>query len=139
MATLTELRQGVADQLATIPGIQAHAKMLSSPYLPIAYVVPGEIDFHKTMQDGHSDWNLIVELHVATFSDIGGQEQLDALISESGPKSVKAALENDPTLGGLADDLVVQGIRNYGPFVRPSGAEPVLGAQVLVWVLAAGD
>lgn len=138
MATLAELREGVAVRLRTIPGLQAHAKMLTNPTLPTAYVVPGDIDYHQSFGNGHSDWNLVVELHVATFTDIGGQELLDALISESGERSVKAAIEADPRLGGKAEDTIVQGVRDYGLFARGTG-DPVLGARVLVWVLANGN
>lgn len=126
-------------QLRTIPGIQAHAKLLASPTLPVAFVVPGETDFHQSFgNNGHSDYNLIVELHVSALTDIGGQDQLDALLSESGDRSVKAALEANPTLGGLADNLVVQGFRDYGAFARANG-DVVLGARVLVWILATGS
>lgn len=136
-SSLADLREGVADRLRTIPGIQAHAKILANPYLPIAFVVPGDTDYHQAMGNGHSDYNIAVEIHAATFTDIGGQDILDALLSESGDMSVKAALEADPTLGGLAHDLIVQGFRDYGAFARASG-EVALGARVLVWVMAAG-
>ena len=138
MATLTEIREGVATRLKTIPGLQASARILTNPTLPTAYVLPGDIDYHQTMGDGHSDWNLLIELQVGTVSDIGAQDKLDAFLSESGNQSVKAALEAAPTLGGLADDLIVQGVRDYGLFARAQG-DAVLGARVLVWVLAAGD
>jgi hypothetical protein len=139
VATLTEIREGVADRLRTIPGLQASARMLTNPHLPVAYVIPGDLDFHQTMgDDGHTDWHIIVELQVGTVSDIGAQDNLDALISESGEQSVKAAIEAEPTLGGKVDDLIVQGVRDYGLFARAQG-DAVLGARVLVWVLAAGD
>jgi hypothetical protein len=138
MASLKELREGAATALGVIPGLQAHGRLLTSGYLPSAYVVPGEIDYHKAMGNGHSDYNLVVELHVATLSDIGGQDQLDEFLSESGDRSVKAALEADPTLGGLAQSLVVQGVRDWGFLPRPA-TEPALGARILFWVMARGN
>ena len=135
--SLGDLREGIATVLQTIPGLQASAKILTNPTLPVAYVVPGEINYHQTMQSGHTDWNLMVELQVGTVSDIAAQEKLDAFISESGEQSVKAAIEADPTLGGLAQDLIVQGVRDYGLFARAQG-DAVLGARVLVFVIAAG-
>lgn len=134
MASLIEIREGVAARLQTIRGLQASARILVNPTLPTAYVLPGDIDFHQTMGDGHSDWHLTIELQVGTVSDIGAQDTLDALISETGAKSVKAAIEAEPTLGGLVDDLVVQGVRDYGLFARAQG-DAVLGARLSVWVI----
>src|SRR6266540_6294617 len=115
MATLTQIRKGIAAQLNTIPGLQASARILSNPTLPVAYVVPGEINYHQTMgSTGHSDWNLLIEVQVGTVSDMAAQDTLDAFIAESGEKSIKAAIEADPTLGGLVDDLIVQGTSDYG-------------------------
>lgn len=134
MASLTEIREGVATRLQTISGLQASARMLANPTLPVAYVVPGEINYHAAMGNGHSDWNLLIELQVGAISEMGAQDKLDALISETGEQSVKAAIEAEPTLGGLVDDLIVQGVRDYGLFAKGDGTA-VLGARVLVWVI----
>jgi hypothetical protein len=138
VATLMQIREGVATALGTIPGLQASARILTNPTLPVAYVVPGEIQYHASMGSGHSDWNLLIEVQVGTVSDIGAQDNLDAFISESGEKSIKAAIEADPTLGGLAQDLIVQGTSDYGLFARAQG-DAVLGVRFRVWVLAAGN
>ena len=134
MATLSEIREGVATSLGTIPGLQASARILTNPSLPTAYVLPGETNFHQTFGDGPSDYNLIIELQVATVSDIGSQMKLDEFLSETGDASIKEAIEANPTLGGLVDDLIVQGFRDYGLFQRAQG-DAVLGARVLVWVM----
>lgn len=131
---LTELREGVATALKSIPGLQASAVVLTNPTLPTAYVVPGEINYHRTMT-GHTDWNLVIELQVGTVSDIGSQQKLDAFLDDTGTFSIREALEADPTLGGVAEDLIVQGVRDYGMFARAQG-DSVLGARILVWVLA---
>lgn len=131
---LTELREGVATALKAIPGLQASAVVLTNPTLPTAYVVPGEINYHRTMT-GHTDWNLVIELQVGTVSDVGSQQRLDAFLDDTGDLSIREALEADPTLGGVAEDLIVQGVRDYGMFARAQG-DSVLGARILVWVLA---
>jgi len=134
VATLSEIREGVAESLRSIPGLQASARILTNPSLPTAYVLPGETSFHQTFGDGPSDVNLIVELQVGTYSDIGAQMRLDEFLAETGEASLKAAIEVNPTLGGLVDDLIVQGFRDYGLFQRAQG-DAVLGARLLVWVL----
>lgn len=134
MADLETLRQGVADRIATIPGLNASAQVQTNPGLPIAYVVPDSADYHVQMGTG-SDWNLIIELQVAMVSDIGSQKLLDQFLSSTGSTSIKAAVEGDKTLGGIAEDTLVRGFRDYGMFARAQG-DNVLGARIAVWVLA---
>jgi hypothetical protein len=139
MATLLEIRRAMATQLETIPGLQASARILTNPTRPVAFVVPGVIVPHRTMGNGHSDWNVVIELQTSAVSEISGQDNLDAFLAESGDQSVMAAIEANPTLGGLADDLIVQEIgSDYGRYLLADGAD-IFGARVKVLVLAAGD
>lgn len=134
MADLEALRQGVADRIATISGLNASPQVQTNPGLPTAYVVPDSADYHVQMGTG-TDWFLIVELQVGMVSDIGGQKLLDKFLSSTGADSIKAAVEGDKTLGGIAEDTLVRGFRDYGMFARAQG-DQVLGARISVWVLA---
>lgn len=134
MATLTEVREGLAEALGSISGLQVSPHALSNPSLPSASVVPREFDYHQTFGDGPSDWYFNIEVLAALVSDIGAQLKLDSFLEASGDTSILAAVEADPTLGGRVSDTTVQGVRDYGPFARATG-DPVLGARVLVWVV----
>lgn len=132
---LDAIREGIKTRLDTIPGLQASARFMANPTPPAAHVVPGEINYHQAMQNGHSDVTLLVQAFVATVSDVGSQMLLDRFIAEDGDYSVKTAIEADPTLGGVADDLIVLSCSGYRVYPRPQG-EPLLGAEFTVRVLA---
>lgn len=133
--TLNELREAVKIALDTIPDLQASAQFLANPTTPSAHVFPGEIEFHKAMGNGHADWHLTVQAFVTVLFDSGAQKLLDKYIAEAGEYSVKAAIEADGTLGGVADDLIVESCSGYRVYPRPEGS-PVLGAEWKVRIMA---
>jgi len=134
---LDQIREGIKTALDAIPGVQTSAQFLSNPTPPAIHVFPPSGSFHRTMGNGHSDWNLTVQAFAAMSSDIGAQKLLDRFIADAGPYSVRAAIEADRSLGGVADDTIVQGFDNYGVRARPDGTL-VLAVDFNVLVLA-GD
>lgn len=135
---LTEIREGLAANLACIPGLSEHAYLLSNPTPPRAEIEPGPIDYDRAFGRGMDEWTLIVRVEVALTSDIGGQKRLDLMLAPSGVFSVKEALESDTTLAGACDDLRVTSCTGYRTFVR-EGKPSTLGAEWTVQVIAAGD
>lgn len=139
--TLQQIREALADSLAALKdSAQVSAYRLSSPTYPTVFVVgPEEIDYHKTMQSGIGGFPMTVMALTGNASDIGAQQTLDELVSATGKKSVKAALEADTTLGGVVDSLIVRscsGYRLYGASHNETGY--VLGAQWSVDIQARG-
>lgn len=139
MAKLTAIRQGVADALNTIPGINASPLMRANPYPPAAHVFPNETQYHGAMGAGLGHWYLTVQVFVSTVTDDGAQETLDEMLAPSGPYSVVEVLEKDSSLGGIVDDLIVESCTGYRTFARTDGGDPLLGAEWRVHVLATGD
>lgn len=135
--TLTQIREGLAANLAAIDGCQVSAYMLSNPTPPTVHVYPGDIDYDLAMHRGLDKWTLTVQAFVGMVSDQGAQVKLDAFLAPSGATSVKAAVESDKTLGGLVSDLQVVSCSGYRVYARESGG-PVLGAEWTVEVLASG-
>jgi hypothetical protein len=134
---LDQIREGIKTALSTIEGVQVSAQFLSNPTPPAIHVFPPSGQYHRAMGNGHTDWNLTVQAFAAMTSDIGAQKLLDKFIADAGPYSVRQAIEADGTLGGVADDTIVQGFENYGVRVRPDGTL-VLAVDFNVLVLA-GD
>jgi len=132
MATLKQIREGLATRLDTITGIQASAYMLTNPTPPAAHVIPGSIDYDGAMQRGHDVWELTVQVFVGLVADRGAQLRLDTMLAPSGGDSVKAAIEGDRTLGGVVDTLRVSRMTGYQVFNLERG--PVLGAEWTVLV-----
>lgn len=138
MATLKQIREGLAANLAVLDGWQVSAYMLSQPTPPAIHVVPGLVEFDRAMGRGLDEWTLNVQAFVPLNSDRGAQERLDGLIDGSGATSVKEAVEADRTLGGAADTARVVACTGYRT-VAVEGRGPVLMCEWEVHVLAAGE
>jgi hypothetical protein len=138
MASLQEIREGVAAAISTLDGIQGSPYMLSNPPLPSAHVYPDETEYHEAFANGAESWHLIVEVFVGMVSDIAAQMTLDKYLASDGPSSVKAALEpapGEPALGGAASDLIVERTSGYRQYQLGGVQGLALGAQWFVNVL----
>jgi len=137
-ATLTTIRQGLAANLSTLTGIQVSAYMLSAPTPPTIHLYPAQITYDLAARRGLDQWDFTVQAFVGDTADQGAQVALDAFIAPSGAQSVKAKLESDGTLGGIAGDVSAITCSGYRIYTR-EGGPPVLGAEWTVRVLAAGN
>lgn len=133
MADLAAIRAGLAARLATIEGLQQSAYVLAQPTPPAVEVMPGPIDYDLAMGRGLDRRNFTVRAFVGLTGDIGAQKLLDKLLAKDGPQSIKAAIESDPTLGGVVDDLHVRRNTGYRVFVK--GSDQVLGSEWEIEVL----
>jgi hypothetical protein len=118
MASLSALRAGIAARLATIPGLTVYASPPGQVNVPAAIVLPAAdfVTFDATMGRGSDDFSFLARVLVAdTVADVG-QDSLDAYLAGSGAHSVKAAIEGDGTLGGIASYAVVTSARAYGDY-----------------------
>lgn len=126
MATLKDIRAGLAANLEAIQGLQVSAYALSNPTAPCVEIVPADIEYDGAFGRGHDSWTVTVRVFVGMASDVGAQKRLDLHLASSGADSVKAAVESDATLGGAVDDCRVTtatGYRVYGAEGRLLGAE----------------
>ncbi|MFD9706209.1 hypothetical protein [Lentzea sp. NPDC059081] len=130
--------QGLADRADTIEGLRTHAYMpdLISP--PTFYCVELEISYDLSFGRGRDDFNpVICRLLVSRANDRSGQKALQEYMKGSGPKSVKAAIEADKTLGGACESLQVMSVRGMGQYEH--GTDTYYGADWLVRVIGRGD
>lgn len=114
MASITDLRTGIAVNLATISGLRTAATIPDNPNPPIAIVMPASVNYHQAMRNGMSTYSFTVTVVVGRVSERTAQNSLDAFCSPTGAGSIRVAVESDRTLGGKAFDCVVTGMRNYG-------------------------
>ncbi len=103
----TQIRRALSDSLKAIPGLQPSPYPLASPTAPAAHILRGEVLYDQAMNSGLQDWTFLVQVFVGVATDQGAQILLDSYLSPDGPRSVKAALEVDPRLGGLIQDMDV--------------------------------
>ncbi len=109
MADVIPIREALAKALQPL-GFQVSPWVLSDPTPPCAYVTVGAEDYHQAMGiPGMTSMNFVIFVLVGLVTDIGAQKQLAPMMALEGSKSVKALLEGDRSLGGLAQSIVVEG------------------------------
>jgi hypothetical protein len=140
---IADIRAGLVTNLRTeFDGYQLNAYEMSSPQPPcfeIGFRLDRGIDFNLAMARGLDEYNLIVRGIVSFMLDIESQTLLDTWCAPTGDGSVRAAIEIDRTLGGVADNLVVTDMSNYRAFAVPSLPNVTfLAAEWAVIVYASG-
>jgi hypothetical protein len=117
MASLSDLREGIAENLSTIVGLRVSSFVPDNPNAPMAVVSPQGIEYHKSFANGFNTYNFSVAVFVARVSERTGQNSLDAYCSSTGSSSIKSAIESDRTLAGRCFDLIVSDMSNYGSVI----------------------
>lgn len=142
---INAVREGLAQNLKAIPGLQAEPYALNSPTPPAAHVLPGESEYHLALQDGDEMETFRVEVFVSATTDIGSQKRLGEFLAYPGPLSVKAALEqtldDGHTPANMPDgvyDVTVVGHDGQGDHQIGEGI-PVLGTTFTVNVRASRE
>jgi len=117
VAGLSELRDGIAENLSSIVGLRVSSFMPDNPNPPMAVVTPQNIEYHKSFNNGFNTYTFVVSVFVARVSERAGQANLDAYCASTGSSSIKSAIESDRTLSGRCFDLIVSDMRNYGSVI----------------------
>lgn len=136
MASITDIREGLAERLRTISGLRVMSTEPDSVNPPSAAVGLQTVTFDRAFGRGHDELEFVVRLYASRADDRAGQRKLDSYIAGSGASSVKAAIEGDLTLDGAAIQCRVTGVDNYG--VYEVGGTPYYGAEFAVIVWARG-
>lgn len=108
--SVRSLRDGLRENLKAIQGIQVSRYFLVNPTPPGIHILPPSVEYHGSMHSGLTTYTFTIQAFTSlsgSAGDISSQILLDELLDETGPRSVVAALEADPTLGGVAQDVTV--------------------------------
>jgi hypothetical protein len=114
VASITDIRSGLATRLATITGLRTGATIPDNVNPPYAIISPNGVQYHRAFNNALSTFNFTVMVVVGRVSERTSQNSLDAYCSPSGSSSIRVAIEADKTLGGVVFDTIVTGMRNYG-------------------------
>lgn len=117
MASITDLRAGLANRLATISGLRTTTETPDTISPPVAIVNVSNVNYDRTFQRGLDEYNFVITVIVGRVGERTAQRLLDSYVSTTGASSVKLAVELDRTLGGKCDSLRVTDMRNYGSLV----------------------
>lgn len=135
MSIVSDIREAlVANISGALPDLQVLKYLVGSPTPPYVWVYPDEITFSDSV--GTDLRPFIVEAIVGTISSEAAQMMLDELMSY-GENSLQAAIESDPTLGGIGVAIDTQTCSGYRFFNR--GGADYLGAQWKVFISAPNE
>lgn len=113
--TIADLMLGVEARLKTVPGLRTSAIVPDQINPPVAIVgVPPIESYWETMRRGTYVIELTVTVLVSAAIDRVGQMLLAEYASPVGERSIPAAIEADRTLGGVAQECVVDSFRPLG-------------------------
>lgn len=146
---VSEVRKAIADAARAVVLPAGVGKLTCTGYTPDAVTAPhffcGEVavTFDKTFGRGTDELEITCRVLVGTADDKSAQRTLDALISGSGPASLKAAIEaarGAPgvfALGGLAHDLHLMRVQGYRWYEHQD--QKFVGAELIIKVIGDGS
>ena len=113
MTNISDLRSGLATNLATISGLRTSVDLPDNPNPPVAVIGIENVNYDQAFAGGLVEYNFRVTVLASRASDRMAQRRLDTYTStETG--SVKLAIESDKSLGGKAFDVRVTEMSNIG-------------------------
>jgi hypothetical protein len=131
--SITDIRDGLAANLATIPGLRTSAELPDQPNPPIAVVQLNNVTYDQAFQNGLVLYNFTITVIVGKVAERLAQQRLNAYAS-TGTGGIKTALESDRTLGGHAFDVKLQEMTNIGAITL--GEQQYLAAEFAAIVYA---
>ena len=121
-ATASQVLNGLKDRLATISGLRTFSFQPPQLNPPVAFPVITQVNYHRAMRGGLVVYDCVVYVIVGRYTDDRANADLDGYLAFSGAKTIRAALEGDETLGGVAQSLTVNSSTDISS-VQQSDAE----------------
>ncbi len=107
-ATVSEVLTGLATRLGTISGLRTSTYMPDQLNPPVGFPVVESVEYHKAFGGGDVVMRCSVFVIVGRYVDRTAYTVLDGYLSYDGATSIRAAIEGDRTLGGVASTLIVE-------------------------------
>jgi len=123
-ATVSQVADGLKARLATVSGLRTFSYQPEQVNPPVAFPVLESIDYHKAFGGGNVQMRFTIIVIVGRYLDRVAHANLDGFLSFDGATSLRAAIEGDRTLGGVAQTLVMDSSLSIG-------ALPVAEAEFL--------
>ena len=102
-----EIQDGLSRALGRVQGLRVADHLPEQLNPPIGVVQVQSVTYHRAMQGGLSTWEFVVTVIGGRMGDRTAQRTLDGWMSWDGVYSVRAALEDDQTLGGVCQTVKV--------------------------------
>ena len=134
MAEMSAIRTALANKIGTISGLRTAATVPDQVSPPIAVIIPERVTYDEAYARGLVVYTFIVQVVVGKVSERSAQNRLDGFVNPTGATSIKTAVENDKTLGGVVFDSRVTEMTTYT--VVQIGDIAYLSCEFRVTVLA---
>jgi hypothetical protein len=127
---LRAIREGLAERLATVPGVRVEAfppDQVNPGNAALLVVAMGEtyVDYHQAFAQGLAIVNVILSPYLPMVSPRSAFASLDELLSSGTGQTrslIDALMGTDRTLGGVCSDLVVDEASNVQALNVADGA-----------------
>jgi hypothetical protein len=110
--TVSQIKTGLAANLATVSGLRAYAYQPDNVNTPFAWPLLDSIQYNGAMGGGLITHKFTVSVVVGRSAERTAQTLLDGYLSYKGATSIRQAIESDRTLGGVVQDLIVESANN---------------------------
>lgn len=101
--SVAAVMDGLGVRLRTIADLRVYDFPAANVVAPAAVVgFPDSLEYDATLMRGADRGTYPVFVMVGPVSDRGARDALSKFVNAMGAKSIKAAIEDDPTLGGAA-------------------------------------
>jgi len=124
--SISDIRDGLATNLATISGLRTAADLPDNPSPPIAVVQLNNVSYDQAFQNGMVIYTFTITVIVGRVSERTAQARLNAYAS-TGAGGIKTAVQSDKTLGGFAFDVRLQEMTSLGAITL--GEQQYLAAE----------
>ena len=130
--TFSAVRAALATYITAQTGLRATAAQQARIAPPQAVILPvtGTFITYSVDMSGSADLSLRVLVLISKADSSDGMDLLDPYLATTGPKSLWAAVQRDPTLGGVVQWAIVREVAGYG--VMNHGGIDYLAASVIV-------
>jgi hypothetical protein len=110
--TVSQIKAGLAANLATVSGLRAYAYQPDNVNTPFAWPLLDSIQYNGAMGGGLITHQFTISVVVGRSAERTAQTLLDGYLSYKGATSIRQAIESDRTLGGVVQDLIVESANN---------------------------
>lgn len=128
-----DIQQALANALTAVPGLRVADHLPEQINPPMAVIQLQSVTYHRAMKGGTSAWEYVVTAIGGRMADRAAQIQLDGWMSYDGAYSIRAAIEDDRTLGGVCDTLILTDMVAVRPLTMGDAAYVTCEFNVTVY------
>lgn len=112
-ATLSEAATALGTAISTISGLRVIAHPTDQINPPVAVIEPNSVDYHKAFANGLSQMTFTITVIVSRAADRLALLNVDPYIATEGASSIRQAVEDDQTLGGVVQAVKMTGATSF--------------------------